>query len=132
MHKYFPEVECPCALCIGSLSYCQSAVLATVAKMAQVEVRTAPYFLFVTAGMDYVHAQKFTESCLLCLELVIEASTRVATMAQKLLPTAVINRKTNWWSRFSASDTAPYGLNGKTFCCVLQVTKSFLNGNKRV
>ena len=92
VHKYLPKVECPCALRIGSLSYCQSAVLATVAKTAQVEVRTAPYFLFVTAGTDHGHAQKFTESCLLRLELMIEASTRVATIAQKPLPTAAMHK----------------------------------------
>ena len=32
------------------LSYCWSAASATIAEMAQVEVHTAPYFLFVTAA----------------------------------------------------------------------------------
>ena len=34
------------------LGYCRSAALATVAETAQVEARTAPYFLFVTAATD--------------------------------------------------------------------------------
>ena len=52
-------------------------------------------------------------------ELVIEASTHVATMAQKPLAKAVINRKVNWCRRFS--DMAPQGLNGKKFCDLLCV-----------
>ena len=32
------------------LGYCQSTASATVAETAQVEARTAPYFLFVTAA----------------------------------------------------------------------------------
>ena len=34
-------------------------------------------------------------------------------MAQKPLPTAAVNRKVDGFSRFSVSDTAPDGLNGK-------------------
>ena len=34
------------------LGYCQSAASATVAETAEVEARTAPYFLFVTAATD--------------------------------------------------------------------------------
>ena len=34
------------------LGYCQSAASATVAETAQVEARTAHYFLFVTAATD--------------------------------------------------------------------------------
>ena len=49
------------------------------------------------------------------LELVIEASTCAATMAQKLLATAPINRKVDWCRRFSVSDTAPDRLNVKKF-----------------
>ena len=41
--------------------------------------------------------------------------TRVATMAQKLLARAAVNRKVDRCSRLSVSDTAPDGLNGKKF-----------------
>ena len=34
------------------LGYCRSAALTTVVETAQVEARTAPYFLFVTAATD--------------------------------------------------------------------------------
>ena len=44
------------------------------------------------------------------LELVIEASTCVVTMAQKPLATAAVNHKV---------DMAPDGLNGKKFCELL-------------
>ena len=55
-------------------------------------------------------------------ELVIEASTCVATMAQKPLPTAAVNCKVDKCSRFSECQTpAPDRLNGKKFCELLCV-----------
>ena len=59
------------------------------------------------------------------LELVLEASTQVATMAQKLLAIAAINLKVDRCSRFSVSDMALDGLKGKKFSdllCILANT----------
>ena len=50
----------------------------------------------------------------------IEASIHVATVAQRPLATAAINRKVDWCADY-VSDTASDGLNGKKFCDLLCV-----------
>ena len=47
--------------------YCQSAALATVVEMPQVEVHTATYFLFVTAAAD----QPLTASCSQTIQIIM-------------------------------------------------------------
>ena len=39
--------------CKAMLGYCRSAASATVAETARVQAHTAPYFLFVTAAIDW-------------------------------------------------------------------------------
>ena len=51
--KYFPKIKRPRALSqLAMLGHCQSAASKTVAETAEVEARTAPYFLFVTVATD--------------------------------------------------------------------------------
>ena len=48
---------------LGSTGYCQSAASATWAKTAQVEARTATYFLFVMVALDRPSTQGCSQLC---------------------------------------------------------------------
>ena len=52
-------------------------------------------------------------------ELMIEASTRIAMMAQKSLATVAVNRRADWYNIFSVSNMTPDGLKRFVACCKL-------------